>query len=168
MGAWALRTLWRERQSRESLARTLELSPVIIRDPDGVIRYWPKGCQALYGWHSEDALGRPAHELLRTQYPTSREDAEAALARSGEWSGEIRQVTRDGATRWIAVRCVVQAGVGVGDASQVVETHTDVTDLKLTHAALRDSEDYLAQAAATYEIGLLLQRTSFPTPVLFQ
>ena len=154
MGAWALRTLWRERQGRESLARTLELSPVIIRDLDGVIQYWPKGCQALYGWASEEALGRPAHELLRTQYPTSREDAEAALARGGEWSGEIRQVTRDGATRWIAVRCVVQEGVGVGDVSQVVETHTDITDLKLTHAALRDSEDYLAQAAATYEIGI--------------
>ena len=154
MGAWALRTLWRERQGRESLARTLELSPVIIRDRDGLIRYWPKGCQALYGWHSEEALGRPAQDLLRTKYPTSREDAEAALARGGEWSGEIRQVTRDGATRWIAVRCVIQEGVGVGDASQVVETHTDITDLKLTHAALRDSEDYLAQAAAAYEIGI--------------
>ena len=154
MGAWALRTLWRERQGRESLARTLELSPVIIRDRDGVIQYWPKGCQALYGWASEEALGRPAHELLRTQYPTSREDAETALARGGEWSGEIRQVTRDGATRWIAVRSVIQEGAGIGDLSQVVETHTDITDLKLTGAALRDSEDYLAQAAATYEIGI--------------
>lgn len=154
VGGWALRTLWRERRGRESLARTLELSPVIIRDRDGVIQYWPKGCQALYGWASEQALGRAAHELLQTQYPTSREDAEAALLRGGEWSGEIRQVTREGATRWIAVRFVIQKSGDIGDVSQVVETHTDITDLKLTHAALRDSEDYLAQAAATYEIGI--------------
>jgi two-component system sensor kinase FixL len=154
MASWAMRSLWRERQGRESLARTLELSPVIVRGDDGLIRYWPSGCQILYGWTREEALGRESHELLSTQFPHAREEIEAALRRDGEWSGEVRQLTRSGVTRWVAVRWTLQQGIGPDGGSQVVETHTDITDLKLTSAALRDSEDYLAHAVAAYELGI--------------
>jgi PAS domain S-box-containing protein len=72
---------------------------VIGTDPTGIVLYWNRFAEGLYGWTAEEAVGRnildltPAKEVLR--------DAEAALARlrRGEpRSGEKSLRRRDGSS----------------------------------------------------------------------
>ena len=72
---------------------------VIATDPSGIVLYWNRFAEGLYGWMAEEAVGKnileltPAGEVLG--------DAQAALARlqRGEpWSGEITLRRRDGTT----------------------------------------------------------------------
>ena len=44
---------------------------VYVRDMKGVIRYWNRGAEVLYGWPAEHAVGKVAHELLKTGSPAA-------------------------------------------------------------------------------------------------
>ena len=72
---------------------------VIATDPSGVVLYWNRFAEGLYGWTAEEAVGRNILELTPAEEVVG--DAEAALARlrRGEpWSGEITLRRRDGTT----------------------------------------------------------------------
>ena len=72
-----------------SLAKILDLANVIIHDVDGRISYWTTGCERLYGWSREEALGQVVHDLLKTEYPLPRSKIVAKLRKEGSWQGEI-------------------------------------------------------------------------------
>ncbi len=165
VGVAALRSLWRERRGRETLANALERSPVIVHSEDGRIEYWPRGCEALYEYTAAEAVGRRSSELLQTRFPTPVKDIEATLHRQGEWAGELSQITRSGRRIWVASRLVVDRPTS-DPGLKIVETLTDITDLKRTGAALTATNDAFAQAVATYELGIVdydagTGRTSF-------
>ena len=87
----------RDRETKlNDLVRTLDLAAIMIRTLDGVIQFWSKGCEALYGWTSEEVIGRMAHAVLATEYPIPREQIEAILVRDGSWFGDLVQRRRDG------------------------------------------------------------------------
>ena len=37
---------------------------IVVRDLDDRIRFWNRGAEALFGWHADEALGRPAVDFL--------------------------------------------------------------------------------------------------------
>jgi two-component system, chemotaxis family, CheB/CheR fusion protein len=53
-----------ERQSRRQ-KRLLDLSrvPGFMREFDGVILEWNRGCEELHGYTHEDAIGKPKEEI---------------------------------------------------------------------------------------------------------
>lgn len=153
VGAAVLRSLWLERRKRESLASALEQSAVIVHALDGVIEYWPRGCEALYGYSASEAVGRLPAELLRTEHPVSPEEIVQTLRDRGEWSGELRQYTRSGKPVWVAARLVLTPAAGGG--AKYVQTLTDITDLKRANAELQDTSDALSQAVSAYELGVV-------------
>src|SRR6478736_913797 len=78
---------------------------VIVRDMNGVITFWNRGAEQLYGWPREEAVGHATHELIRTVFPISLIDIKAALLDSDRWEGELVHTKRDGtkvvvASRW--------------------------------------------------------------------
>ena len=149
-----LRGVWRERIGRETLAHTLQRSPVVVHTHEGLIEYWPRGCEALYGFDAAQAVGRRMRELVQTDYPEPYAAVEAALNATGEWSGEIRQTTRTGETLWVASSMVVERTPGDVDF-KIVETLTDITALKSANAALSQTTDRLGQAVAAYDLGII-------------
>jgi PAS domain S-box-containing protein len=42
---------------------------IILRDRQGVIVFWNRGAEKLFGWTSDEALGKQANTLLHTQFP---------------------------------------------------------------------------------------------------
>jgi two-component system sensor kinase FixL len=154
VGSATLRSIWRERRGRETLAGALARSPVIIHSSDGLIEYWPHGCEALYEYTAEEAIGRRASDLLKTRYPIPREEIEAILRRDGEWAGDLRQTTRGGKRLWVASTSVIDSSSD-DRAYKVVETLTDITDLTLTNAALNDSVASLTAAVEAYDLGIV-------------
>ena len=117
------------------LVGTLDLAAVMVRDLDGTIGFWSQGCERLYGWTAEEAMGRRAHELLRTEFPLPLAEIEAALLREGEWRGDLRHVCRGGTSLVVAAHKALRRDEA-GRAATVVESLADVTALRHAQAEL--------------------------------
>ncbi|HYF55108.1 MAG TPA: HWE histidine kinase domain-containing protein [Salinarimonas sp.] len=137
-----------EARLRELLA-TLDLTAAMARDLDGTIRFWSAGCERIYGWTAEEAVGRMAHDLLATRFPTSQADVEATLARDGEWQGDLRQRRRDGAEITVSAHKSLRRD-SESQPIAVAESLTDVTELRRAeerHALLTREVDHRAKNA---------------------
>ena len=147
--AWARRdteSALRESETRlRDLLATLDLGAFMARDLDGTIRFWSAGCERLYGWSAAEAVGQDAHGLLRTTFPVPREEIAAALEREGEWTGDLRQRTREGAEIVVVANKVLRRDPD-GRPVAVLESLTDVTVARRAEAAQRESEARLRAA----------------------
>jgi len=85
-----------ERLSRLAALIDLSYEPIFVWDVDKGIIEWNKGCEQLYGYNASEAKGRRSHELLKTKFPTPLETYQMDIERDGQWSGELRHITRDG------------------------------------------------------------------------
>ncbi len=128
--------------------RLLDLTndAVFARDADDVITYWNRGAEELYGWSQSEAVGKVAHELLCTSFPTSLQEINDQLRRFGRWEGELVHVNRDGkhvtvASRW-SQRCDERRHpVGT------LESNTDISERRRAEDDLHRSQAaYLAEA----------------------
>jgi len=141
-----------EHQSRLSeQARLLDLSndAIIVRDEKGLILYWNRGAEELYGWTRAEALGKAKAEILRTEFPESREKIEERLQRDNRWAGELIQTRRDG-TRIIVSTCWALERDAEGKVGRVLITDNDITARKQAEESLRESEKrfrFLADSA---------------------
>ncbi|GIE36561.1 hypothetical protein Ait01nite_096060 [Actinoplanes italicus] len=132
-------------------ARLLELIPaaVIVRDLDGVIRWWNAGATALYGWPLSAATGKPVDRLLVTAF--DGHDTAAGqrehLEREGSWEGQLQHVTAGGRTLTVLSRQVLHqpepGSDGRREPPQVLEINTDVTAARDAEVALAESEQRL-------------------------
>ena len=111
---------------------------ILVWKIGGVITYWSKGAERLYGWTAAEALGRSSHELLRTRASMSTKQVEAEIAEKGQWHGELIHTARDG--REIVVESY-HVRVRYGGEEYALETNRDVTDRKKTEESLRESEE---------------------------
>jgi PAS domain S-box-containing protein len=144
------RSLSEVRAANEELreqARLLDLThdTIFVRDLDGVIRYWNRGAEELYGWRREEALGQVTHQLLHTVFPVPFEAITEELFRTGRWEGELRHTRRDGTEVVVASRWSLQRDEQ-GQPAGILETNNDITERKRAEDALRRSESYLAEA----------------------
>ena len=96
---------YRGMQPHGKTSGNVEFDAVMIRTPDGTIRFWNKGAERLYGWRMDDTLGKRSHNLLKTLFPKPLPDIEQELMNKGFWEGELIHIRRDGSrmavwSRW--------------------------------------------------------------------
>lgn len=133
-----------------ALTQALGLSTVIVRQWDGKIDHWTKGCERLYGWSKDAARGKPVHTLLQTRFEEPRDSIQARLEANGEWKGEVEQTARSGAKLHVLMDWVLLPGQSV-DSPAVIETHTDITDLIEMQREVDQGNRRLEQLAAELE-----------------
>jgi PAS domain S-box-containing protein len=123
-------------------ARLLDLSfdAIFVRDTADRITYWSDGARQLYGYTSEEALGRVSHELLRTKFPEALDRIIARLHRDRRWTGELIHKRKDGSQIVVASRWSLDQQ-DHGNANSVLETNSDITQQKESEKALRESEE---------------------------
>ena len=138
----------------EHLANLLTLSyePMLAWRLDGPIEFWNTGAERLYGFTSNEALGRSSHALLQTKFPIEFGELRSQLRNEGYWSGELRHVCKDGR------EVIVDSRMQIFGDDTVLEVNRDVTDVKaLTaerkrfEAALDESEQGLSWLASIIE-----------------
>jgi PAS domain S-box-containing protein len=77
---------------------------IIVRDSHDRIQYWNHGAELMFGWLSNQVLGRTQADVLKTEFFEPIELINAALQRQGRWEGESMQIKRDG-TRLTTASC---------------------------------------------------------------
>jgi PAS domain S-box-containing protein len=122
-------------------ARLLDLSfdAIFVRDPADRITYWNNGARQLYGYTSEEALGRVSHELLRTKFPEALDRITGRLNRDKRWTGELIHKRKDGSQLVVASRWALEQR-DHGNAYSLLETNSDITQQKESEKALKESE----------------------------
>ena len=126
-------------EERRRLLDMMDLAAIMVCHSDGTIRFWSEGCHRLYGWTAAQAVGQSSQDLLRTIFPVPFSEVGAALARDGEWNGDLHQRTQDGTDVIVATRKVLHRAPD-GSGLTVMENLVDVTALRQAEAALRDNE----------------------------
>jgi PAS domain S-box-containing protein len=144
----------RENEARlGDLVSTLDLA-ILVRDPDGTIRFWSHGCERLYGWSAAEAVGQPILVLLQTVLPAPVDEINAAILRDGEWSGDLIQICRAGSRITVAARDVLRRDAG-GKPGAIMQSVLDVTALRQVQADLqqlnRELEHRVNQEVASRE-----------------
>ncbi|MFI5897908.1 PAS domain S-box protein [Actinoplanes sp. NPDC051513] len=141
-------------------ARLLALIPaaVIVRDPDGTIRWWNAGAEALYGWSQRAVAGKNVHRLLTTSFPAGGREADVrhSLEHDGHWAGQIEHRTADGRTVTVLSRQVLHRP-GAGADPQVLEINTDVTAARAAEKALAESEQRFRAQFANSAAGQIIR-----------
>jgi PAS domain S-box-containing protein len=129
-------------------ARALDLANVIVHRGDGTILDWTRGCERLYGWTRQEALGTKVDDLLAIKFPEPRHTIRASLYQTGSWQGELEQTGKDGSKIWTASLWQAQpADEETGFA--ILQTNTDITGLKRTQSELAAREAHLRSILAT-------------------
>jgi PAS domain S-box-containing protein len=140
-------------------AQMLDLAndAIIVREPaTGVIRFWSRGAEEMYGWSKVEAIGQVNHILLKTEllhredspaeFLQSAEAGYAALTHLGRWSGELIHNHKDGTRITVACRQAVVRDDS-SRATAVIAINTDVTQRFEAEAALARARD-AAEAAS--------------------
>jgi len=133
-------------EREQSRLLNLTNDAVFVRDAEDLITYWNRGAEELYGWSHSEAVGRMAHDLLHTAFPTSLNEINEILLRSGRWEGELVHRTKDGrevtvASRWSRRSSERSHLLGT------LESNTDISERRRADDDLRRSEAaYLAEA----------------------
>lgn len=109
------------------MARLIELSheAILVWDLERGIVLWNEGCEVLYGYSRNEAVGARSHDLLKTARDISADEFEQKLTADGEWTGELLHFAKDGSEVWVDSR---QELIRFGDRSVVLETNRDVTE----------------------------------------
>src|ERR1051325_3522264 len=123
-----------EEQIREQAALLDQAQDaILVRDLDQNILFWNKGAEHLYGWTSEEAVGKNAEALIYKHHSVQFDAARQAVIANGEWKGEVHQTHRDGSeiiveSRWTLVRDES------GTPTSILVINTDITEKKRMEA----------------------------------
>ncbi len=131
-------------------AELIDLSPdaIIVRKLDGIITFWSRGAEKLYGWTKEEVIGKDINLLLKTEFPKSLKDIQDKLRKQGKWSGEIIHSCKDGSKLIVQSYWLGKLGSN-GQIFEIMESNVDITDriqlqVKLEKSAVR-LEEYANQ-----------------------
>ena len=136
--------------SLQALARALDQSNVIVRRWDGTIEHWTAGCERMYGWSAQEAVGKICQKLLKTVYPVPQEEVERQMKATGTWKGELEHFRQDGTRLSIAATWVLLQD-GPDEPGMVIETQTDVTAHSQMRQELESANEQLQKIKGELE-----------------
>jgi PAS domain S-box-containing protein len=101
---------------------------IVLYGLDDTVFYWNQGAARLYGWRAEEVIGQKITRL------TCRDNAQrrtliAQLMKSGEWSGELTQFTREGHEIAIEASWTLVCDDS-GCPNSILAINTDITQRK--------------------------------------
>lgn len=139
-----VRDLTEHKRAERELAQLRKLiqtshDPIFAWDLHRGIVEWNRGCELLFGYGKAEAVGRPSPVLLRSTFPQPLEEMLVTMERTGEWTGEIRQRTKEGREVIVESRLSL---LQTDDRSLILETSRDITEQRRAELTiLRKNKD---------------------------
>jgi PAS domain S-box-containing protein len=130
----------RESEARyRDQAELMDLSydAIMACDLSGVVQYWNRGAEELYGWTKHEALGKIKEELLDTRFPIPFAEVKAELNARGYWEGEVNHRRRDGNRLAVSSRWMLREVENSG-RSAIFITNKDVSKARGAEKRFRD------------------------------
>jgi diguanylate cyclase (GGDEF)-like protein/PAS domain S-box-containing protein len=158
------RDVTERKQAEEKLrfqARLLDAvgEAVIALDMEGRILYWNRAAEEMYGWSSEEAMGRRLREMVIPENLRGRaEDIAAQLREGRNWTGEFVVHRRDGTTFSVQGTNTPIFGED-GDLVGVIGVLRGITERKEAEEALKESEQRFKRSFRDAAIGMALVGT---------
>jgi PAS domain S-box-containing protein len=120
-----------EEQIREQAALLNSAQDAIaVQDLEGRVLFWNRGAEQLYGWTSAEVLNHPLDELLYAEpNPHRFPELLRRLQGSGEFKGEVQQITKDKCEIVVESRCSLVRDEH-GRPKSVLVINTDITSRK--------------------------------------
>jgi PAS domain S-box-containing protein len=157
--ACVVRDVAAERATQEALrlqARLLDEvdGSVIATDLNGLVSYWSRGAERLYGWDRAETLGRSILALgLIPLHGTASAGMLGAMASQARWKGELEVPHKDGTTVRVDLRLSPVAdddGALIG----MIGISVDVSERVRAAAELRAARDHLRTVTDSMAEGL--------------
>ena len=120
---------------------------ILVLNLDNTVRFWNKGAERLYGWVEQEVTGKPAEVLSASPELAELVAARAAVLETGEWTGELRQLRKNGKRITVESRCSLVRD-DAGEPRSILVINTDITERKLL-------ESQFLQAQRMESIGML-------------
>lgn len=120
------------REQASLLDKTREA--ILVHELDSRITYWNKGAERTYGWTAQEAVGQPA-ELLCMNADAFLHASEHVI-QTGEWTGELKQRSKDGRNLIIEGHWTLVRDDG-GMPRSILAINTDVTARKQADEAIQ-------------------------------
>jgi PAS domain S-box-containing protein len=144
---WVARDITDRRVAEEQILEQAALldearDAICVTDLDQRLLFWNKSAERLYGWESNEALGRNANELLNQSRVALT--ALKTLIQRGEWRGELQHTTRAGKrlvveSRWTLIRA--------GEIPKsILVINTDITERKRAEQKIQEQAALLDKA----------------------
>ncbi|WP_336297486.1 PAS domain S-box protein [Leptospira sp. GIMC2001] len=113
---------------------------IIAKDKNFVIKFWNKAAEKIYGWKSEEVIGKVVTDVLESEYiGTNRNQVIENLMNDGRYSADIIQKRKDGTLINIETNAIKQNDRN-GNFIGIISVNRDVTEKMHNLQALKDSE----------------------------
>ncbi len=105
---YALERKHSERKIREQAALLdVATDAIFVCDLKNQILFWNKAAERLYGWKSQEAIGKQTAQLWQEKSSSQFQSSFNTLIKNGAWEGELKQITKSGEiiveSRWTLV-----------------------------------------------------------------
>lgn len=132
---------------------------VIVADVNGLVTYWNKYAEILYGWTEQEALGRPVAELvLPPEHTIMREEVRHGLEARGYWEGKTIVSGKNG-ERFLVFLMLSSLRGEDGQSSGYVGVSIDITEMKRVEDKLLQKTNQLQ--TITDALGSFLETASW-------
>ncbi|MHC5597625.1 MAG: PAS domain S-box protein [Nostoc sp.] len=136
---------------------------ILVRNIHNQILFWNQGAERLYGWKTAEVVGKNVLQLLYKDISPQLEDAYLRVMNTGEWRGELHQLTREGKviiveSRWIVIRD------DNGHPKSILSVNTEITQQKQLEAQLLRSQRL--ESIGTLAGGIVHDLNNILSPIL--
>ena len=108
---------------------------IFVHDMKAQILYWNKGAERLFGWKSEEVMGREIGQIFHGSKAKVQSAFELVL-KDGSWTGELTKHHKNGHALIVESRSTLVRGAD-GSPQSILSTNTDITERKTAEARIQ-------------------------------
>ncbi|HEY9838093.1 MAG TPA: PAS domain S-box protein [Vampirovibrionales bacterium] len=134
-----------------------------VKDLQQTIVFWNKGAEKLYGWTRSEAIAQTSSHLFDVKSAQELNRIEQTVLTTGEWHGELQQITKAGKSIIVASRQTLVRDERDRPYS-ILSVNTDITEKKQLEAQFLRAQRL--ESIGTLASGIAHDLNNILTPIL--